>query len=182
MTDHELPPRTPPELPFVIGQSDVERVRGVGESRVTMTQLMTPQDTNLTGNVFGGVILAAVDRIAYVASSRHSGCPTVTASIDQVDFRSPIEIGEIVTLEAEINTVGRSSMEVGVRVWAESVRSGPRRLTNQCFVTMVAMDKEHRPVPVPHIRIETEADYRRYYEAELRRHARLELLRKQAED
>jgi acyl-CoA hydrolase len=164
-----------PELPVVVGRGDEERVRGVQESRVTMTQLMAPQDTNLFGNVFGGVILAAVDRIAYVCATRHAGCPSVTVSIDQVDFRSPIDIGEIVTLVAEVSTVGRTSVEVCVQVWAESVtQSHERRLTNQCYVTMVAVDEHRHPVPVPRLRIETEAEYDRHHDALLRRAARVE--------
>jgi acyl-CoA hydrolase len=164
-----------PELPMVVGRSDEEQARGVQESRVTMTQLMAPQDTNLFGNVFGGVILAAVDRIAYVCATRHAGCPSVTVSIDQVDFRSPIDIGEIVTLVAEVSTVGRTSVEVCVQVWAESVtQSHERRLTNQCYVTMVAVDEHRHPIPVPRLRIETEEEYHRHHDALLRRAARVE--------
>ena len=111
------------ELPVVVGRG-VDEIRRVSDSQVTMTHLMSPLDTNLFGNVFGGVILAAVDRIAYVCASRHAGGPSVTASFDQVDFRSPIQIGEIVTLNASINTVGRTSVEVGVRVTAEDVQGG----------------------------------------------------------
>jgi acyl-CoA hydrolase len=84
------------DLPVMVGNGRPE-VRPVGHSQVTMTQLMAPQDTNLMGNVFGGVILAAVDRIAYVCATRHAGRPCVTASFDQVDFRSAIQIGEVVT-------------------------------------------------------------------------------------
>ncbi len=164
-----------PELPLVVGRGDEDQVRGVRESRVTITQLMTPQDTNLFGNVFGGVILAAVDRIAYVCATRHAGCPSVTVSMDQVDFRSPIDIGEIVTLVAEVSTVGRTSVEVCVQVWAESVtQSHERRLTNQCYVTMVAVDEDRHPVPVPRLRIETETEYLRHHDALLRRSARVE--------
>lgn len=166
-----------PELPIVVGRSELEAVRDVADSRVTMIQLMSPQDANLFGSVFGGVILAEVDRIAYVSATRHSGCPTVTVSFDQVDFRSPIEIGEIVTLEAAVNSVGRTSIEIGVEVLAESVTGGAQRLTNQCFVTMVAIDEERNPVSVPRLRIRTEEEYRRHRDAELRRFAKEELAR-----
>ncbi|MFQ5689104.1 MAG: acyl-CoA thioesterase [Gemmatimonadota bacterium] len=167
-----------PDLPLLIGSGDLEAARAVSDSRVTMTQLMAPQDANLFGSVFGGVILAAVDKIAYVCATRHACRPCVTVSVDQVVFRSPIEIGEIVTLDASVNTVGRTSVEVGVRVSAESVHGGLRRHTNSCYVTMVAIDEARRPVPVPRLRIETEEQYRRYHEAEERRAASLELARR----
>lgn len=167
-----------PELPVVVGRSGIPAARTVADSQVSMTQLMAPQDANLMGNVFGGVVLAAVDKIAYVCATRHAGRPCVTVSFDQVDFRSPIGIGEIVTLQASINTVGRSSVEVGVRVSAESVTGGASRHTNSCYVTMVAIDEERRPVEVPRLEIRTETEYHRYLEAEERREARLELARR----
>lgn len=180
MNERRPPPLEIPELPIVVGRSELDAVKPVSDSVVTMTHLMAPQDTNLWGNVFGGVILAAVDRIAYVSSARHSGCAGVTASFDQVDFRSPIQIGEMVTLEASVNTVGRTSMEIGVRVSADSVTGGHERQTNQCYVTFVAIDDEMHPVPVPRLRIETEEEYLRYHEAELRKFAREELERLKA--
>ena len=168
-----------PELPVIVGRGRDE-ARPVSHSQVTMTQLMSPQDTNLFGNVFGGVILAAVDRIAYVCAARHSGGPCVTASFDQVDFRSPIQIGEIVTLEASINAVGKTSAEVGVRVSAENVQGDGRRHTNSCYVTMVAIDGEGHPVPMPRLVIENEDELRRYQDAEERKKARLLLARSRA--
>ncbi len=167
-----------PELPLVIGRGIEEQTRTVADSQVSMTQLMAPQDANLFGSVFGGVILAAVDKIAYVCATRHACHPTVTASFDQVDFRSAIAIGEIVTLRAAVNTVGRTSMEVGVRVTAESVHGGPRRHTNSCYVTMVAIDEKRRPVPVPRLELRTPEEYRRHRDAEERRNSRLELARR----
>jgi acyl-CoA hydrolase len=164
----------PDSLPRTVG-SGLEEARPVAHSQVTMTQLMAPQDSNLLGNVFGGVILAAVDRIAYVCASRHSGRPCVTASFDQVDFRSAIEVGEVVTLKASVNTVGRTSVEVGVRVEAEPVRGGDRRHTNSCYVTMVAIDDEGRPTAVPRLELETEEELHRWHDAEERREARLKL-------
>jgi acyl-CoA hydrolase len=160
-------------FPVIVGNSPLEEARPVRHSRQTMTQLASPQDANLRGNVFGGVILAAVDKIAYVCATRHSDCPTVTASFDQVDFRSPIEIGEIVTLRASLNYVGRTSMEVGVRVTAESVSGGEPRHTNSCYVTMVALDEAGKPKAVPRLVLENEVEYRRYLDAAERRKARL---------
>lgn len=163
------------DFPIVIGESPLDEARPVSHSQQTMTQLASPQDANLRGNVFGGVILAAVDKIAYVCATRHADCPTVTASFDQVDFRSPIEIGEIVTLQASVNYVGRTSMEVGVRVMAESVHGGEPRHTNSCYVTMVALGDDGKPKPVPKLILEDEVQYRRYQDAAERRKARLTL-------
>ena len=170
---------TDPDLPVIVGRG-LGDAKPVSHSQVTMTQLMSPQDTNLFGNVFGGVILAAVDRIAYVCAARHSGGPCVTASFDQVDFRSPIQIGEIVTLEASINAVGKTSAEVGVRVSAENVQGDGRRHTNSCYVTMVAIDDAGHPIPMPRLVIETEDELRRYQDAEERKKARLLLARSRA--
>ncbi|MEN8145914.1 MAG: acyl-CoA thioesterase, partial [Gemmatimonadota bacterium] len=123
----------------------------------------------------GGVVLAAVDKIAYVCATRHAGATCVTASFDQVDFRSAIQLGEVVTLEAAVNTVGRTSIEVGVRVTAETVHGKNRRHTNSCYVTMVAIDEKGKPMPVPQLELRTEAECQRYRDAEDRRAARLEL-------
>ena len=170
MTD----PRAIPDLPIVVG-TGLEEARTVANSQATLTQLMSPSDANLWGNVFGGVILALVDKVAWVSAARHCENPCVTASFDQVDFRAPIEIGEVVTLKASINTVGRTSMEIGVRVEAEQVHGGGRRHTNSCYVTMVAVDEAFRPIPIPRLTIETEEQYRRHQDAEHRRTARLAL-------
>ena len=162
-------------LPKTLGDSPLEEARPVAHSQQTMTYLAAPNDANLRGTLFGGVILALVDKIAYVCATRHADCPTVTASFDQVDFRSPIEIGEIVTLRASVNYVGRSSMEVGVRVTSESVTGGSPRHTNSCYVTMVALDETGKPQPVPKLVLEDEEQLRRYEDAVERRKARLRL-------
>ncbi|MFB6240930.1 MAG: acyl-CoA thioesterase [Gemmatimonadota bacterium] len=163
------------ELPAVVGDGDASTVKPVARSQVTMTNLMAPQDTNLIGSVFGGVILAAVDKIAYVCASRHAGRTCVTASFDQVNFKSPVEVGEIVTLKASVNTVGRTSLEVGVRVSAETVHGAESRHTNSCYVTMVAVNEEREPVEVPRLKLETADQLRRHRDAVERKKARLEL-------
>jgi len=163
------------DLPLVVGRGDAGSAKPVSRSQVTMTNLMAPQDTNLIGSVFGGVILAAVDKIAYVCASRHAGRTCVTASFDQVNFRSPVEVGEIVTLKASVNTVGRTSLEVGVRVSAETVHGAEPRHTNSCYVTMVAVNEEREPVEVPRLEIETPTQLRRHRDAVERKKARLEL-------
>lgn len=163
------------ELPMTVGESRLEEARPVAHSRQTLTQLTTPLDANLLGNVFGGVVLAAVDKIAYVCATRHAGRTTVTASFDQVDFRSPIRVGEVLTLLGSVNFAGRTSLEVGVRVMAEPVAGGESRHTNSCYVTMVAIDESGKPVEVPKLILEDEEQYRRYQDAVERRRARLGL-------
>jgi acyl-CoA hydrolase len=164
-----------PNLPLTVGDSPLDEARPVTHSQQVMTHLTSPLDVNLHGTAFGGVILAAVDRIAYVSAVRHSDSQAVTASFDQVDFRSPIAIGEIVTLMASVNYVGRTSMEIGVRVMAESVAGGEPRHTNSCYVTMVAIDEAGKPKTVPKLILEDEIEYRRYRDALDRRKARLQL-------
>ena len=163
------------ELPMEVGETPVEEARSVSHSQSILTHLTTPLDANLLGNVFGGVILAAVDRAAAVVAARHTGGTAVTASFDQVDFRAPIGIGELVTLRASLNYVGRTSMEIGVRVTSEDPRGGDTRHTNSCYVTMVAIDESGKPVPVPKLILETEEQYRRFVDASERRRARTAL-------
>jgi len=110
------------------------------DSETIMSELMMPQHANIMGNVFGGVILSLVDRVAAVAAIRHASKPCVTVSVDKVDFKEPIHVGELLTAYARVNFAGRSSMEVGVKIIAENVLTGVRRHTNSCYVTYVALD------------------------------------------
>lgn len=144
----------------------------VAYSEATMTQLMVPQWVNLHGTVHGGYILMLADQIAYVVASRHAGRPTVTASFDEVDFRSPIHVGDIVTLHARVNHVGKSSMEIGVRIEAEDLFTREVRHTNSCYITMVAIDDAGRPVPVPELLLETGEERARRGRARERRQIR----------
>ena len=104
-----------------------------------------PNMANNMGNVFGGVILSLVDRVAAVAATRHARRPCVTVSVDQVDFKEPIYLGELVTAQASVNFTGRTSMEVGVRIESENLLTGKRRWTNSCYVTYVAVDERGKP-------------------------------------
>ena len=115
-----------------------------------------PEHANNMGHVFGGVILSMMDKTAAIAAFRHSRAPVVTASIDRVDFREPIHLGDLVVMKASVNYVGRSSMEVGVRVEAEDLLTGRRRHTNSCYLTFVAVDRNGRPIEVPEVKPETE--------------------------
>ncbi len=148
--------------------------RPVQDSHSVMSELMMPHMANNHGNVFGGVILSLVDRVGAVAATRHARLPCVTVCMDRVVFHEPIHLGELVTAKASVNFVGRTSMEVGVRVEAENMITGQRRHTNSCHVTYVAIDRNGRPIPVPAVTPETDAEKHRYERAEARRARRLE--------
>jgi acyl-CoA hydrolase len=141
---------------------------------LVMTVLMTPDMANFSGKVHGGALLNLLDRVAFSCASRFSKQYAVTLSVDQVIFKEPIHVGELVTFRASINYAGRTSMEVGIRVEAENIRAGTRRHTNSCYFTMVAVDDEGRPVPVPEYRPETATEKRRHQAADLRRTLRRE--------
>jgi len=143
------------------------------ESEAMIAELMMPQHANIMGNVFGGVLLAMVDRVAAVAAIRHARRPAVTVSVDKVDFREPIRVGELVTAMARVNFTGRTSMEVGVKVIAENVLTGERRHTNSCYITYVALNDAGEPVEVPPIVPETPDEKRRYDRAAKRRAERV---------
>ncbi len=148
--------------------------RPVSASQATMSELMMPHHANNLGNVFGGVILSLVDRVAAVAATRHARRQCVTVSVDRVDFLEPIYLSELVTARASVNYVGRTSMEVGVRIEAENLVTGQRRHTNSCYVTYVAIDAHGKPIPVPPVLPETEEERARFHAAEERRRRRLE--------
>ena len=145
------------------------------DSIAIVSELMMPHQVNNLGHVFGGEILSMVDRAAAVSAMRHAGGPCVTVSIDRVDFVEPIYTGELVTCTARVNFVGRTSMEVGVRVVAENLLSGEKRHTNTCLLTFVAIDSNHRPCPVPALALEDPEDARRAREGKRRREVREQL-------
>lgn len=118
-----------------------------------MSILMTPDMANFIGNVHGGDLLKMLDQVAYACASRYSGSYVVTLSVDQVMFREPIYVGELVTFAASVNHVGRTSMEIGIRVEAEDVRARTIRHTNSCYFTMVAVDDNGKPTPIPPLEI-----------------------------
>ena len=143
--------------------------------RLEMTVLMTPEMANFSGKVHDGALLNLLDRVAFSQASRYSGRYTVTLSVDQVTFKEPIHVGELVTFRASVNHVGRTSMEIGIRVEAENIQQGTVRHTNSCYFTMVAVDRDGRPVEVPDLHIETTTDARRNRAAGLRRKIRREI-------
>jgi acyl-CoA hydrolase len=146
----------------------------VRESQHETSELMMPEHANNNGHVFGGVILSMMDKTAAIAAFRHSRSSVVTASIDRVDFRQPIHPGDLVVMKASVNFVGKSSMEVGVRVEAEELLTGRRRHTNSCYLTFVAIDRNGRPLEVPDLTPETDDETRRLAAAQDRRRRRLE--------
>ncbi len=143
-------------------------------SQLEMVVLMTPDMANFSGKVHGGALLNLLDRVAYSCASRFSQQYAVTLSVDQVVFRQPIHVGELVTFRASVNYAGRTSMEIGIRVEAENIRTGERRHTNSCYFTMVAVDADGKPIPVPQLLLDTEAKRRRAKAAEGRRALRQE--------
>jgi len=145
----------------------------VKESAVTMAQLMGPPDTNPAGNVHGGVIMKLIDTAAGVVAIRHARVNAVTASIDRMDFHYPAYSGDLVTLKASLNMVGKSSMEIGVRVETENLFTGEVRHTASAYLTYVALDKAGRPSTLPPLVLETEEEKRRNSEAQARRELRL---------
>jgi acyl-CoA hydrolase len=143
-------------------------------SRVEMTQIVMPTHTNgAAGVLFGGVVMQWIDVCAGVAAMRHAGGPVVTAAIDRLDFLSPIRLGDVVVLQAQVNFAHRTSMEVGCRVETEDVRTRERRYTTKAYLTFVAVDAQGRPRPVPPLVLETELDARRHAAALARRDDRL---------
>ncbi len=143
-------------------------------SRVVMTQIVMPSHTNGAGGVlFGGVVMQWIDVCAGVAAMRHAGGPVVTAAIDRLDFLSPIRLGDIVELQAQVNFASATSMEVGCRVETEDPRSGERRYTTKAYLTFVAVDPHMRPRPIEPLVLETDEDRRRHEDGRLRREARL---------
>jgi acyl-CoA hydrolase len=134
---------------------------------------MMPMDANNSGNVFGGTILRLIDEVGSVVALTHARTNVVTASVDRMDFYSPVYIGDMLRLSASINYVHRTSMEVGVRVEAENPITGQVRHTGTCFLTYVGLDKNRKPTMIPGLKLETDEDKRRWTEAQERRKGRL---------
>jgi uncharacterized protein (TIGR00369 family) len=145
----------------------------VRESSILMAQVMNPQDANPAGNVHGGFIMMLIDTAAGAAAIKHSQSNCVTASVDRLDFHNPVFIGDLVTLRSGLNYTGKSSMEVGVRVESQNLLTGEIRHTVSAYLTLVALDKNGKPLAVPPLILETPEEQRRNREALARREARL---------
>jgi acyl-CoA hydrolase len=148
------------------------------ERTVIMSEIMLPQMANFLGNVHGGWILSFLDRVAYVCGARYCGLTLVTLSVDQVFFKEPVYVGELLTCYANVNYVGKTSMEIGIRVTTENLQTGKIRHTNTCYITMVAIDKAQKPILIPPLTLRTEDEKRRFNEALARRQMRLQLYKK----
>ena len=142
-------------------------------SQSVLTRWMGIQDANIAGNVHGGTIMKMVDEVAGVAAVRHCGTRVVTAALDRMTFTQPVYVGQLLTVKATVNAAWRTSMEVGVRVQAENVRTGEITHTSTAYVTMVALDDEGEPSRWRRIEPETDEERRRQREAQLRRDNRL---------
>ncbi|MEA3392279.1 MAG: acyl-CoA thioesterase [Candidatus Marinimicrobia bacterium] len=139
------------------------------KTTIEMTLLMTPDKVNFSGKVHGGEILKLLDSVAYSCAARYSGHYVVTLTVDHVLFKEPINVGDLVTFYASVNYVGRTSMEIGIKVMAEDLKSNQTRHCNSCYFTMVAMDEKGKPVEVPKLAVETDEQKRRYENAIARR-------------
>jgi uncharacterized protein (TIGR00369 family) len=154
-SEHELAPRSP------------------ADSEVTLSVPMDLSHANFMGNVHGGEIMKLIDTAAGIAASRHAGGPVVTASLDQMSFLHPVHVGDVVSVHASVNDVGRTSIEVGVRVEAEELLSGRRTHTSSAYLVFVALDERGQPRPVPGLAPRTDLERHRQAEAKIRREHRL---------
>ena len=151
------------------------------DSSVTIAQVMQPQDANPAGNVHGGNIMKLIDNAAYVVASRHARMNTVTASIDRLNFHSPVRVGDLLFLKASINMVSRTSMEVGVRVEAENFITGEVRHTASAYLTFVAIDDNGKPAAIAPMEFSAPEEMRRNQESVARRDSRLALRTREVE-
>ncbi len=147
----------------------------MGSHQLTMTVLMTPGMANFSGKVHGGAVLKLLDEVAYACAAQYCGRYVVTLSVDQVTFLQPIQVGELLSFLASVNYTGSSSMEVGIKVVAQEIRTQTQRHVNSCFFTMVAVGDDGRPVAVPALQPSTPDELRRFEAAKLRKELRREL-------
>ena len=158
-----------------IDVDSIDRLSGKtpSQSKVEMTELVLPNDTNLLGNLLGGRLMHWIDIAGAMAASRHSNRVVATVALDSLDFRHPVRMGEMIILKAKLTWTGRTSMEVTVNAYAENIKTGGVMLTNRAYITFVALDDEGNPIEVPPLYPEMEEEKKDYIEAELRRNERL---------
>lgn len=153
--------------------------RPVSLSKTTITELMIPSYANFGGKIHGGILLSLMDKAAYACASRHASTYCVTVSVDKVEFLQPVEVGELVSLHASVNYVGRTSLVIGIRVEAQNVKLGTIKHTNSSYFTMVAKGDDDKPTVVPELILETPDEVRRFIEAirmrEIKRKAKEEM-------
>ena len=151
----------------------MSEARRVKDSQITINQIMGPTDANLYGNVHGGVIMKLIDEVGGIVAARHAHQPVVTVVMDSMTFISPVHVGDLLRLDGSVNWVGRSSIEVGVKVQAENVLSGRLTHTNSAYVVYVALGADGRPTPVPTLILESDEERDRFAEAQRRQEHRL---------
>jgi acyl-CoA hydrolase len=151
------------------------KAKSVDESRTTITELMIPNFANFSGKVHGGTLLSLMDKVAYVCAAKHSGEYCVTVSVDGVEFREPVEVGELVSLAASVNFVGNSSMIIGIRVESLKPKTGEVKHTNSCYFTMVAKKEDGSLATVPELILRSHLDVKRFYEAKKLKEKRVEI-------
>ncbi|MEZ2334394.1 acyl-CoA thioesterase [Mucilaginibacter sp. RCC_168] len=149
--------------------ADQSDYKTVSFSQTTITELMIPSYSNFGGKIHGGILLSLMDKVAYVCAAKHAGNYCVTASIDTVDFLQPVEVGELVSLMASVNYVGKTSLVVGIRVISENIKNSSVMHTNTSYFTMVAKDDNNKPVKVPGLILENREQVRRFIEARRRK-------------
>ncbi|MFZ5970815.1 MAG: acyl-CoA thioesterase [Bacteroidota bacterium] len=142
-----------------------ESAKPVRQSQTTITELMIPSYANFGGKIHGGILLSLMDKVAYACASKHAGSYCVTVTVDRVEFLQPVEVGELVSLHASVNYVGRTSLIVGIRVEALNVKTGEAKHTNSSFFTMVAKGDDNKPTMVPRLILENNEDIKRFIEA-----------------
>ncbi|MBL7859328.1 MAG: acyl-CoA thioesterase [Cyclobacteriaceae bacterium] len=142
-----------------------EPARPVRYSQTTITELMIPSYANFGGKIHGGTLLSLMDKVAYATASKHAGSYCVTVTVDKVEFLQPVEVGELVSLHASVNYVGRTSLVVGIRVESQNVKTGKIKHTNSSFFTMVAKGDDDKPAIVPKLILECKEDVKRFIEA-----------------
>lgn len=149
---------------FLQSNRSIMKAKPVSFSQTTITELMIPSMANFSGKVHGGTLLSLMDKVAYAAAAKHSGMYCVTVAVEGVEFREPVEVGELVSLYASVNYVGNSSMIVGIRVESMKPRTGEVKHTNTCYFTMVAKDDDGKLTKVPKLILENHDDIRRFIE------------------
>lgn len=148
------------------------------EKSLSMTILMTPDMANFSGHVHGGSLLKLLDQVAYACAAKYCKCYVVTAALDQVFFRQPVHVGELVTFMAHVNYAGRSSMEIGIKVVAENLRTHEKRHTTSCYFTMVALSEDGKPQEIPKLVLDSDEERRYFAAAEIRKKLRQDSLEK----
>ncbi|MBB6110118.1 uncharacterized domain 1-containing protein [Mucilaginibacter lappiensis] len=149
--------------------TDQSDYKTVSFSQTTITELMIPSYSNFGGKIHGGILLSLMDKVAYVCAAKHAGNYCVTASIDTVDFLQPVEVGELVSLMASVNYVGKTSLVVGIRVVSENIKNNSVMHTNTSYFTMVAKNEDNKPVKVPGLILENREQVRRFIESRRRK-------------